>query len=33
MDNNGVMKHLIRLRKMTSLAIKLDWLFSDPFKN
>jgi site-specific recombinase XerD len=33
MNNNGVMKHLIRLLKMTSLAIRLDWLRSDPFKN
>jgi site-specific recombinase XerD len=27
------MKHLLRLRKMTSLAIRLDWLQDDPFKN
>lgn len=27
------MKHLIRVRKMTSLAIKLDWINNDPFKN
>jgi site-specific recombinase XerD len=33
MNNNGVMKHLIRLRKMTTLAIKLEWLNNDPFKN
>ena len=33
MNNNGVMKHLIRLRKMTNLAIRLDWLLNDPFKN
>lgn len=33
MNNNGVMKHLIRLRKMTSLAIRLDWMANDPFKN
>jgi site-specific recombinase XerD len=33
MNNNGVMKHLIRLRKMTSLAVRLDWLQADPFKN
>jgi len=31
--NNGVMKHLIRLRKMTSLAIRLGWLTDNPFKN
>ena len=33
MNNNGVMKHLLRLRKMTSLAIRLEWLQHDPFKN
>ena len=33
LNNNGVMKHLIRLRKMTSLAMRLDWLQIDPFKN
>lgn len=33
MKNNGVMKHLIRLRKMTNLAIKLEWMINDPFKN
>jgi integrase len=33
MNNNGVMKHLIRLRKMTNLAIKLEWVVNDPFKN
>lgn len=33
MNNNGVMKHLIRLRKLTSLAIKLEWIKNDPFKN
>ena len=33
MNNNGVMKHLIRLRKMTNLAIRLEWTFIDPFKN
>jgi site-specific recombinase XerD len=33
MNNNGVMKHLIRLRKMTTLAVKLDWIKNDPFKN
>jgi site-specific recombinase XerD len=33
MNNNGVMKHLIRLRKMTSLAIRLEWMANDPFKN
>ena len=33
MNNNGVMKHLIRLRKLTNLAIKLEWIKNDPFKN
>lgn len=32
-NNNGVMKHLIRLRKMTTLALKLQWISRDPFKN
>ncbi|RVU02508.1 hypothetical protein EOD41_00785 [Mucilaginibacter limnophilus] len=27
------MKHLIRLRKMTTLAFKLQWISIDPFKN
>lgn len=33
LNNNGVMKHLIRLRKMTTLALKLTWISRDPFKN
>ncbi|PWK77275.1 site-specific recombinase XerD [Mucilaginibacter oryzae] len=33
LNNNGVMKHLIRLRKMTTLALKLTWINKDPFKN
>jgi site-specific recombinase XerD len=33
LNNNGVMKHLIRLRKMTTLALKLTWIAKDPFKN
>lgn len=33
MNNNGVMKHLIRLRKMTTLALKLTWISRDPFMN
>lgn len=32
-NNNGVMKHLIRLRKMTTLAFKLQWISKDPVKN
>lgn len=33
LNNNGVMKHLIRLRKMTTLALKLTWIAKAPFKN
>jgi len=33
LNNNVIMKHLIRLRKMTSLAMRLDWLKNNPFKN
>jgi integrase len=32
-SNNGTMKHLERLMKMTNLAVKLEWLPKDPFKN
>ncbi len=31
LHNNGIMKHIERLRKMVNLAIKLDWLEKDPF--
>jgi integrase len=31
--NNGVMKHLERLRKMVTLAVKLEWTGKDPFAN
>lgn len=31
--NNGVMKHMVRFQKMTNLAIRLEWMKSDPFKN
>ncbi|WP_299537419.1 site-specific integrase [Ulvibacterium sp.] len=30
-SNNGAMKHLERLMKMTNLAVKLEWLDKDPF--
>ncbi|MDR6944248.1 phage integrase SAM-like domain and Arm DNA-binding domain-containing protein [Mucilaginibacter pocheonensis] len=33
LNNNGVMKHLIRLRKMTTLAFKLQWISRDPFND
>ena len=29
--NNGVMKHLERLKKMISLALRLEWIEKDPF--
>ncbi|MBU2994821.1 site-specific integrase [Cellulophaga baltica] len=31
MGNNTVMKHLERLRKMVSLAFKMEWIDKDPF--
>ncbi|WP_111309754.1 site-specific integrase [Confluentibacter sediminis] len=31
MGNNTVMKHIGRLRKMVSLAFKMDWIEKDPF--
>ena len=31
--NNGVMKHLSRLMKITNMAIRMEWLDKDPFKN
>ncbi len=32
-SNNGAMKHLERLMKMTNLAVKMEWLEKDPFRN
>ena len=32
MDTNGVLKHLVRLKKMVNLAISLGWIDKDPFK-
>ncbi|SRX55032.1 site-specific integrase [Aequorivita sp. CIP111184] len=32
-SNNGTMKHLERLMKMTNLAVRLEWLDKDPFRN
>lgn len=32
-SNNGVMKHLERLMKMTNLAGKMEWLEKDPFRS
>ena len=31
LTNNGVMKHLERLKKMVNLAIKLEWIIKNPF--
>ena len=31
LSNNGVMKHLERLRKMTGMAVKMEWIPKDPF--
>ncbi|UII75313.1 site-specific integrase [Flagellimonas sp. HMM57] len=31
LGNNGVMKHLERLKKMTNLAVKLEWMTKNPF--
>jgi site-specific recombinase XerD len=31
MNNNGVMKHIIRLKKMVNLAMNLQWIDNDPF--
>jgi site-specific recombinase XerD len=33
MNNNGVMKHIIRLKKMVHLALRLEWIQKDPFAN
>ena len=32
LNNNGTMKHLERLCKMTNLALKMEWLEKDPFQ-
>ncbi len=31
LGNNGVMKHMERLRKMMNMAVMMDWLEKDPF--
>ncbi|MFB9058115.1 site-specific integrase [Mariniflexile ostreae] len=31
LNNNGVMKHLERLKKMMNLALRLEWIEKDPF--
>lgn len=31
LSNNGVMKHLERLRKMVNMAVKMEWISKDPF--
>ncbi|WP_317130627.1 site-specific integrase [Algibacter pacificus] len=32
LTNNGVMKHLERLKKMVNLSIKLEWIIKNPFQ-
>ncbi|UII80088.1 site-specific integrase [Flagellimonas sp. CMM7] len=32
-SNNGVMKHMSRLMKITNMAIRMEWLDKNPFKN
>jgi len=29
--NNGIMKHLERLRKVINLALRMEWIIKDPF--
>src|SRR5690606_4863450 len=31
LSNNGIMKHLERLKKLINLALKLEWIDKDPF--
>ncbi len=33
LQNNGVMKHIERFRVVVRLALKLDWIKTDPFRN
>ena len=33
LDNNGVMKHIERFRKVVKLAKRLEWINKDPFEN
>lgn len=33
LTNNGIMKHLERLRKIAKLGVRLDWMEKDPFPN
>ncbi len=32
-SNNGAMKHLERLMKMVNMAVRLEWIEKDPFRN
>lgn len=32
LTNNGIMKHMERLRKMITLAVKMEWIPKDPFQ-
>ena len=31
LNNNGIMKHIERLRKMVNMAVTMDWITKDPF--
>nr|WP_281169866.1 site-specific integrase [Olivibacter sitiensis] len=31
LNNNGIMKHIERFRKMVNMAVMMDWLAKDPF--
>ncbi|WP_261376901.1 phage integrase SAM-like domain-containing protein [Gillisia sp. Hel_I_86] len=33
MTNNGIMKHMERFKKLLNLAIKLEWMFKNPFRD
>jgi len=33
LNNNGIMKHMQRFRKMINMARKLEWISNDPFAN
>lgn len=33
LTNNGIMKHMERLRKMVTMSYKMEWIVKDPFSN
>ncbi|MGH2648477.1 MAG: site-specific integrase, partial [Ginsengibacter sp.] len=33
LTNNGIMKHMERLRKMVTMSYKMEWIIKDPFSN